>query len=473
MASKKTVRKIIIAAALMLAIISQAVAGMAASGGIAYTNSKYGFSLTLPTSWAGLYRMEERDSGVSFFNIKNENAGYGGFLFGIFVSDQVEPIDWGYREITRSGGLYYYSARPSDVQFAYENTALTNEYNAMEKDIDSIIRTFRLAPANASTGTTSNAVASPTASTVYINGSIVAFDAYNIDDFNYFKLRDIAFAINGTEKQFEVGWSEAANAISLSSGRLYTVVSGEMSGRGSGNKVAAPTNSRIFLNGTEIYLTAYNIDGYNYFKLRDVGEAINFGVDWDEARNAITINTGKGYDAAAASSPGAGTSDRASIVRDYQSELVGQLWHRSDVLAAGWSDRFLLAPDKKFIYATNQMDGETRTRAISGTWEIEGDYLVLNFRQAIVWEGGETIPATGSTATATEIVNATLAVKTITPAEQHRILIGNYIYSAGVPHPWSVNFETSDKLFEGWWHKYEGEYDYNQLIADYNEMAGA
>jgi hypothetical protein len=51
-----------------------------------------------------------------------------------------------------------------------------------------------------------------------VNGQSVAFNAYNIDGNNYFKLRDLAYALNGTEKQFEVGWDGAANAISLTSG---------------------------------------------------------------------------------------------------------------------------------------------------------------------------------------------------------------------------------------------------------------
>jgi len=40
-------------------------------------------------------------------------------------------------------------------------------------------------------------------------------------------------------------------------------------------------------------MAAYNIAGNNYFKLRDLGQAVNFGVDWDGAR--IIIDTGRNY----------------------------------------------------------------------------------------------------------------------------------------------------------------------------------
>ena len=137
--------------------------------------------------------------------------------------------------------------------------------------------------------------ANPTASTVLVNGVNKAFDAYNINENNYFKLRDLAFVLSGTEKQFEVSWDAAANAISLTSGKAYTAVGGEMTGAGAGAKFPTETTSKILKDGAEIKLTAYNIDGNNYFKLRDIGLAFNFGVTWDGARNTIVIDTSIGY----------------------------------------------------------------------------------------------------------------------------------------------------------------------------------
>ena len=139
------------------------------------------------------------------------------------------------------------------------------------------------------------ATATPTSSSVVVNGVNVAFDAYNIDGNNYFKLRDLAFTLNGTAKQFNVGFDGASNAITLTSGQAYVSVGGEMTGKGAGSQNATPTTSKIFLDGREVQFTAYNIGGNNYFKLRDIGEAFNFGVDWDGSRNTIAIDTSKGY----------------------------------------------------------------------------------------------------------------------------------------------------------------------------------
>lgn len=135
----------------------------------------------------------------------------------------------------------------------------------------------------------------PTASTVYVNGTQVAFDAYNIAGNNYFKLRDLAFILSGSEAQFEVGWNAAANSIQLTTRKPYTPVGGEMSAGSKINQIGKPTKSALYLNGARADFTAYNINGNNYFKLRDIGQAINFSVEWDAARRCITIDTSLPY----------------------------------------------------------------------------------------------------------------------------------------------------------------------------------
>jgi hypothetical protein len=155
------------------------------------------------------------------------------------------------------------------------------------------------APASAEPALT----AKPTASSVLVNGKAEAFDAYNINDSNYFKLRDLAYALSGAEKQFDVTWHADIDTIILSPGRAYTPVGGEMAAKGAGDKTPAATTSRVVVDGTgelgyyqiEIKLAAYNIGGNNYFKLRDIGEALDFEVDWDGTLQTIIIDTGKGY----------------------------------------------------------------------------------------------------------------------------------------------------------------------------------
>jgi len=139
------------------------------------------------------------------------------------------------------------------------------------------------------------ATALPATAKVTVNGTVVEFDAYNINGNNYFKLRDIALALNDSEKPFEVSWDASKNAINLLSNNSYTPVGGELL-RGNGlTKPCVLTTSKIFKDGSEVSLTAYNISGNNYFKLRDLGSAFNFSVAWDGTSKTITIDTKSEY----------------------------------------------------------------------------------------------------------------------------------------------------------------------------------
>ncbi|MGG1597936.1 WG repeat-containing protein [Paenibacillus naphthalenovorans] len=136
----------------------------------------------------------------------------------------------------------------------------------------------------------------PTASKVLVDGQEVAFQAYNINGNNYFKLRDIAMVLNGTEKSFSVGWDGQKNAISLESGKPYEAVGGELVVSEVSAKVKAKlSTSKIYLDGKEIELTVYLINGNYYFKLRDVAAVLDFGVIWDGATNTVSIDSTTGY----------------------------------------------------------------------------------------------------------------------------------------------------------------------------------
>ncbi|HYF77600.1 MAG TPA: hypothetical protein VD973_10740 [Symbiobacteriaceae bacterium] len=136
----------------------------------------------------------------------------------------------------------------------------------------------------------------PTSAKVLVNGEAVAFGAYQINGNNYFKLRDLAMALSGTEKQFEVTWDGEKNAINLLTGRSYTSVGGELAvAENPQPQVATPTASKIYLNGEEVPFAAYTIGGNNYFKLRDIGKAMDFGITWDASANRIGIDSKSSY----------------------------------------------------------------------------------------------------------------------------------------------------------------------------------
>ena len=182
----------------------------------------------------------------------------------------------------------FYSSGIDDIGEKYFDTWTQDIDSSSSGDVQN------LSP-DAAPDAPSSQTAMPTASAVKVNGQNVAFDAYNIQGNNYFKLRDIAYVLSGTSKQFAVVWDAALNRIILLSGSGYTPVGGELAAVSGGAQTAAPTQSALLLDGRQLNFTAYNIGGNNYFKLRDIASVLDFGVVWDGAANMITIDTSTAY----------------------------------------------------------------------------------------------------------------------------------------------------------------------------------
>ena len=116
--------------------------------------------------------------------------------------------------------------------------------------------------------------------------------AYNIDDNNYFKLRDIAQILNGTIKTFDVKYDGATNSIDMLSFYDYTSVGGELTAGDGETRTAVSSSAFLTLDGVPVQATCYNIDGNNYFKLRDITDVLDCRVDWEEKNQTIWIIPG-------------------------------------------------------------------------------------------------------------------------------------------------------------------------------------
>ncbi len=134
-----------------------------------------------------------------------------------------------------------------------------------------------------------------TDSRVMVDGKEVQFEAYNINDNNYFKLRDIAKVLSGTKKQFDVLWNDDLQCIMLTSNTPYTEVGGELTPGDGKSKVAVWGTGDISKDHTQIDIKAYMINDNNYFKLRDLGELFDFDVSWDGENNCVLIDSESSY----------------------------------------------------------------------------------------------------------------------------------------------------------------------------------
>ena len=58
---------------------------------------------------------------------------------------------------------------------------------------------------------------------------------------------------------------------------------------------ATLSTNRILVDGQEVRLTAYNINGSNYVRLRDIGEQVGFNVYWNADTKCVQIESDKPY----------------------------------------------------------------------------------------------------------------------------------------------------------------------------------
>ena len=59
--------------------------------------------------------------------------------------------------------------------------------------------------------------------------------------------------------------------------------------------VAELSNHRFYVDGQEVKMTAYGINGNNYVMLRDIGAAVGFNVYWDSENHCVQIESDKPY----------------------------------------------------------------------------------------------------------------------------------------------------------------------------------
>ena len=61
------------------------------------------------------------------------------------------------------------------------------------------------------------------------------------------------------------------------------------------NLTASPTSQTFYINGQKVEFEAYVIHGNNFVKLRDIGQAVDFGVIYDGNTNSVYIDPNSPY----------------------------------------------------------------------------------------------------------------------------------------------------------------------------------
>lgn len=126
---------------------------------------------------------------------------------------------------------------------------------------------------------------------ISVDGKAQSVSCYNIKGYNYFKLRDVAKLMMGSQKGFEVIVDEGTPVVVRDSS--YTESGDELQALSSNKLKVNPKFQYLGMRPsyTSLIVKSYNIGGYNYMSLRDVAQAANFKVGYDAPSRTIVIDS--------------------------------------------------------------------------------------------------------------------------------------------------------------------------------------
>lgn len=157
------------------------------------------------------------------------------------------------------------------------------------------------APAALAHGET--AMVYPSTQNILINGETKELHAYATRDANgfatnYVKIRDMADLLSLTTARFDVTWDGAVN---IRPGRPYLSPNGqENQAPYEGEQPYLPATTDTWVDGARVDIDAFVItddegNGSTYYKLRDLGRALDFSVTWLGAEEGVRIDTSIPY----------------------------------------------------------------------------------------------------------------------------------------------------------------------------------
>ncbi|GAU76642.1 hypothetical protein [Fusibacter sp. 3D3] len=244
-----------------------------------------------------------------------------------------------------------------------------------------------------------NIIVNQTKSQVYVDGVAIEFEAYLIEGNNYFKLRDIAKAVNGSSKQFDVSWDETNKSINLVSGNAYTVVGGELAKGDGMPKTAIPYGNSIYKDGIKIKdLKAYTINGSSFFRLKDLAEKFEITVTYNVETKAVSIDTASEVSVA----------DSPMTAKSPKSQAPAKL---GDVLANG--------DDYKNYYCEIAIfDAHEPTKL----WYNKGDFKTIGYEPDLVTYNKASIPESATYIPGSEIMAVVPSAVTYIPTNPFTVL---------------------------------------------------
>lgn len=126
---------------------------------------------------------------------------------------------------------------------------------------------------------------------VTLDGEEVMVGAYDVEGYNYLKLRDVAAILNGKKCQFDVGYDKPTKLISIELAKAYEKVEGDLAEIKDEKAKAIIRVIKILVNGEEKEVKTALINENNYMQLRDLGSLVGLDVKYDAANKVIMLKS--------------------------------------------------------------------------------------------------------------------------------------------------------------------------------------
>ena len=128
--------------------------------------------------------------------------------------------------------------------------------------------------------------------------------------------------------------------------------------------VAEPTWQKIYVDGQQVSMTAYNIAGHNYVRLRDIGQQVGFNVYWEDG---VQIDTDAPY-SGVAPLKGTGTQPTIMEIREEMIQRINEVRRKYGVQELKVDHALMNAAQEcsSYLYTHHNNRAECETVAASG-----------------------------------------------------------------------------------------------------------
>ncbi|SHH60390.1 Copper amine oxidase N-terminal domain-containing protein [Anaerosphaera aminiphila DSM 21120] len=272
-------------------------------------------------------------------------------------------------------------------------------------------------------GTTVSAKVVPTDQDVTLDGQKIELEGYSIDGNNYFKLRDIAAILSGTDVAFGVDYNDSKNSIEITRNKSYTKLPTDLTISQNSEIESKKSSQKVYIDGEVVNYSAYFINGNNYYKLRDLGKTIGFYVDYKEDTKTIVIKSEK-VDATdlIEREDVSFKSFAVDTLTNMQEFKIGEKKSISmDDFTSNIKSVVLLSTDERQFSAKVEYDESSNSvKIVPLLFKIKGS---LNFTPVIKVEQGEETHFESAQSN----LNLSSLTSKIDPSKEHKIVLGYYV----------------------------------------------